>query len=234
MASETILIVDDSQEIVSFLKNQALPPLDVNIITASNGRTGLDLALEHSPDLILLDMSMPHMTGMEMLLALRQTLCPAPVIFMTMFGSENIAVEAFRLGVKDYLAKPFTVEQVQKAVERALRESRLAQERDALLRDLVTSETIRRTVVTLAHYINNDLFVVNGGLSIVAASMEARDFDENRLLSVITDSRASLNRISAVIRVLQKIIRAEPATYHAEIKMIDIENALKEEMGKST
>jgi DNA-binding response OmpR family regulator len=232
MANETILIVDDSAEISSFLKRNALQPLGYQVLTALDGRAGLELALEHNPDLILLDMSMPQMTGMEMLEALRQTLCTSPVIFMTMFGSESIAVEAFRLGVRDYLPKPFGVEEVQEAVERALREARLARERDELLRELVSAETVRRTVVTLSHYINNDLFIANGGLTVLQNALDEGKMEADRYRKVMEDSQSSLVRIGAVMRVLQRVVNAVPATYHGEVKMIDIEQALKDELGR--
>ncbi len=234
MPSETILIVDDSQDILTFLKNSALLPLGYQVLTAFNGQLGLDLAVQNDPDLILLDMSMPQMTGMEMLQALRQTLCQAPVIFMTLYGSENIAVEAFRLGVRDYLAKPFTIEEVQDAVERALLEKRTTREKEMLLHDLIASEAIRKTVVTLSHYINNDLFIVSGGLGMLAKSFERNDLDDPQLAKIVTDSRLSLERIGAVMRVLKRVINVEPATYHGDVQMIDIELALKEEMKRRT
>lgn len=234
MSNETILIVDDSQEIVTFLKKSALVPLGYEVLVANNGHTGLDMAIQHDPDLILLDMSMPQMTGIEMLQALRQTLCQAPVIFMTMYGSENIAVEAFRLGVRDYLPKPFTVEEVQETVERALRENRLSHEREILLHDLISSEAIRKTVVTLSHYVNNDLFIVSGGLSMLANAFERGDLQDEQLQKIVVDSRLSIERIGAVLRVLKRVITFEPAAYTGDVQMLDIEEALKEEMKKRT
>lgn len=234
MPNETILIVDDSQDIISFLKNSALQPLGYQVLAAYNGQTGLDLAVQNDPDLILLDMSMPHMSGIEMLQALRQTLCQVPVIFMTLYGSEHIAVEAFRLGVRDYLAKPFTVEEVQDAVERALAEKRNARDKDLLLHDLIASEAIRKTVVTLSHYINNDLFIVGGGLGMLAKSFDRNDPEDPQIAKIVSDSRLSVERIGAVMRVLKRVINVEPATYHGDVQMIDIELALKEEMKRRT
>jgi DNA-binding response OmpR family regulator len=234
MNNETILVVDDSQEIISFLTKRALEPRGFRVLTALNGQAGLDLAIQHDPDLIMLDMSMPQMTGIEMLQALRQTLCQSPVIFMTMYGSEQVAVEAFRLGVRDYISKPFTVEDVQAAVESALQEKRLAKEKDLLLHDLISSETIRKTVVTLSHYINNDLFIVSGGLDMLAKHVSGEALDPDKLAKIVKDSQLSTERIAAVMRVLKRVINAEPATYHGDVQMIDIEQALKEEMKRRT
>lgn len=234
MNNETILVVDDSQEIISFLTKRALEPRGFKVLTALNGRAGLDLAIEHEPDLIMLDMSMPQMTGLEMLQLLRQTLCQSPVIFMTMYGSEQVAVDAFRLGVRDYISKPFTIEEVQAAVESALQEKRLEREKDLLLHDLISSETIRKTVVTLSHYINNDLFIISGGLDMIAKHAAGDELEPEKLAKIIKDSQLSTERIAAVMRVLKRIINAAPANYHGDVQMIDIEAALKEEMKRRT
>src|SRR5271157_1027156 len=130
VTGEIILVIDDSLEMRSLLERSILAPLGYHVLLAPDGKSGLEAAVRNSPDLIFLDMSMPGMSGLEMLAALRRTECKSPVIFMTSFGTENIAVEAFRLGVRDYLDKPFTLEEVQRAVDRALHESRLAHERE--------------------------------------------------------------------------------------------------------
>jgi DNA-binding response OmpR family regulator len=110
MADETILVVDDSLEIARVLDEYMLTPQGYKVLHAGNGQKGLAQAIAHNPDLILLDMNMPRMSGIEMLEQLRQTDYKAPVIFMTMHGSERVAVDAFRLGVSNYLIKPFAPE----------------------------------------------------------------------------------------------------------------------------
>jgi DNA-binding response OmpR family regulator len=230
MAHETILVVDDSAEMVGFLREYILSPQGYRMLSAGDGQTGLEMVVAHKPDLIMLDMSMPRMTGMEMLAALRQTDCRAPVIFMTMHGSENVAVEAFRLGVRDYLAKPFTVEEVQQAVDRALQETRLAREKEELTRNLIAAETVRQTVVTLSHYINNRLMVVDGGLTLLQENLEQELRNNPKLGRVMRDSRASVTFIAAVLRVLQRVTSVKQTAYDSRTRMIDIEAALREEL----
>lgn len=232
MAHENILVVDDSTQMVRFLDDYVLAPQGYHVISASNGKSGLEIAVVQKPDLIMLDMSMPRMTGMEMLTALRQTECRAPVIFMTMHGSESIAVEAFRLGVRDYLAKPFTVEEAQHAVDRALQETRLAREKDELARNLIAAETVRQTVVTLSHYINNRLMVLDGGLTLLQENLEQELGANPTLARVMRDSSASVNQIAAVLRVLKRVTAVKQTTYHGQTRMIDIEAALREELAR--
>jgi YesN/AraC family two-component response regulator len=150
-----------------------------------------------------------------------------------MHGSENIAVEVFRLGVRDYLTKPFTVEEVRVAVDRALREERLAKEKEALARQLASADTVRQTVITLSHYINNSLMVVEGGLNLVEEGVKKQESDFNLWQQVIHDSLDSAHKIKAVMRVLQRVTGLDDATYHGNIRMIDIEKALQEELDKT-
>ncbi len=150
MARERVLIIDDSADIRSFLQDMVLGPRGYVVTVATDGQSGLELALAQKPDLILLDVNMPRMTGLEVLEALREHDFSAPVILMTFYGSENIAVQAFRLGVRDYVRKPFEVEEVLAAIDRALTESRLRRERERLMRELaVTNQQLKRHVTEL-------------------------------------------------------------------------------------
>jgi YesN/AraC family two-component response regulator len=177
----------------------------------------------------MLDMNMPKMTGLEMLVALRQTECKAPVVFMTVHGSENIAVEVFRLGVRDYLVKPFTVDEVREIIDRALREVRLAKEKEALSRDLVASDTVRQTVVTLSHYINNNLMILNGGVSLLIEGLQKEGVDKAYLLGILRDCKGSVGQIETVMRVLQRVTKVKQTAYFGQSNMLDIDTALREE-----
>ena len=121
---QRVLLIDDRRDNIIFLANYILKPKGYDIITAMDGERGLRKALEEKPDLIIMDLRMPKMNGLEVLAALREEQCHIPVILTTFHGSESVAVEAFRLGIKDYVVKPFTVEDMEKAIKRALGEGR--------------------------------------------------------------------------------------------------------------
>jgi len=131
MAGETILIVDDNREIVAALTD-ILVSKGYSILSAHNGRQGLWLAMERAPDLILLDWNLPQLSGYQVLQSLRQRGSEAPVVLMTMYGSENVAVQAFRLGVRDYIPKPLRVPDTLRAIEQALAEERLRREKEQI------------------------------------------------------------------------------------------------------
>ncbi|MCB0026933.1 MAG: response regulator, partial [Anaerolineales bacterium] len=121
------------------MSQSILKPKNFEVIIADDGIKGLELALTAAPDLIITDNQMPGMTGLELLSALKQRGVGIPAILMTAHGSEQIAVEAFRLGIRDYVIKPFEPEDMYEAIESALREARLEKERDDLLQKLTDS-----------------------------------------------------------------------------------------------
>jgi len=230
MEKETILIVDDSIELAQLLVMLLSPKY--HVIYAHDGYEGLERAKTQNPDLILLDMNMPRMTGIEMLGALRHTDCNAPVVFMTAEGSEYVAVQAFKLGVHDYLTKPFNGDVLEETIDRALRETRLLREKDLLEKQLATAETVRQTVTTLSHHINNQLMVIHGGLALLQENAEwvvKHDMAASPD-TIITDAQHSTFRISAVLRVLQRVAKVELTTYYDDNQMINIEEILKKEL----
>jgi DNA-binding response OmpR family regulator len=103
-----ILVVDDETDIVSTVKYR-LEFCGFEVITASNGKEGLEKAASEKPDIILLDISMPIMNGHETLERLKNNpeLKDIPVIMFTAFSDAKDVAKAVELGVTDYVTKPF-------------------------------------------------------------------------------------------------------------------------------
>jgi class 3 adenylate cyclase/DNA-binding response OmpR family regulator len=137
MAGERILVVDDGQENLDFVVEYILQPEGYEALTAKDGEAGLKMAITHKPDLILLDLQMPRMNGIQVLKALAARKMDIPVILMTFHGSEEIAIEVYRLGVRDYIKKPYSIEEMLEAIERSLTETRLRREKEALTERLI-------------------------------------------------------------------------------------------------
>ncbi len=133
---EEILIIDDSKQICAMLAEYVLPELGYASAIANTGRQGLARLRQRLPDLILLDLQLPDISGLDLLRLIAQEGYDVPVILMTAHGSEAIAVEAFRLGARNYLIKPFSETEAQAVIDQALRERRLSREKEQLTRNL--------------------------------------------------------------------------------------------------
>jgi two-component system NtrC family sensor kinase len=136
LAGERVLVVDDSADVREVLRTEVLGPGGYEVLTAVDGADGLRLALQERPDLVILDARMPGMGGVEFLRAFREEGLAIPIILCAVRGSEDLLVQALRLGVRDCVVKPFEPQEMRLAVERVLAEARLGADRDRLTAQL--------------------------------------------------------------------------------------------------
>ncbi|NIM95151.1 MAG: response regulator [Anaerolineales bacterium] len=129
---DRILVVDEDRQILDLLANQVLIPLGYRVETESEGSQAVERALAYTPDLIIVSLTVPGLTGKDLLFALRSQGVEVPVIVTATEGKEADAIQAFRLGAVDYLVKPLREAEVVAALERALNEMRLRRERQEL------------------------------------------------------------------------------------------------------
>jgi nitrogen regulation protein NR(I) len=119
-----LLVVDDEPSILTaFRRAFRDEPLEVR--TAETASEGLDLAQQHRPDVIILDVQLPDMSGLEALGRLRELDARSPVIFITGKSTTDTAIEAMKLGAYEYLLKPLELAQLRQVIGRALAISRL-------------------------------------------------------------------------------------------------------------
>ncbi len=116
-----ILIVDDESDIVSTIQYR-LKFCEFDVITASNGKEGLEKTANERPDLILLDINMPVMDGHEMLERLKNhpDLKDIPVIMLTAYSDKRDIVKAAEFGIADYVTKPFDFTELMEKISTAL------------------------------------------------------------------------------------------------------------------
>jgi two-component system response regulator AtoC len=122
-----VLVVDDEAGVRRTL-SMILEDEGYQVITASDGKEGLERALKEEPDLILCDIRMPRMDGLEFLEQYRKKNGQALVITITAYGSTELAVEAMKKGAYDYLPKPFTTAEVVLTLRKAEEREKLRRE----------------------------------------------------------------------------------------------------------
>ncbi|MBI2933538.1 MAG: sigma-54-dependent Fis family transcriptional regulator [Planctomycetes bacterium] len=134
MSRETVLLVEDDEAMRESCR-QALEQRGFRVLMAPSPIEAEPVLLRENLDIVLTDLRMPHGGGLEVLRASRSAAPDLPVILITAYPSVESAVEAFKGGVIDYVVKPFTSEQLMRAVEGALRVGRACQ-RSKLLRSV--------------------------------------------------------------------------------------------------
>ncbi len=133
--SKRVLIVDDEKN-MRWVLGQALSSEGFEIAEATNGNEALEAVAELEPDVMILDHRMPGKDGMEVLRTLRAKGVDFPIIMLTAHGNVATAVEAMRAGATEYLTKPFDLEELKIAIDKALRYSGLAAEVERLRSEL--------------------------------------------------------------------------------------------------
>jgi two-component system NtrC family sensor kinase len=131
-----VLVVDDDPDVLDLLARQVLQPLGYLVQTADDGGAAIQHALNFAPDLIVASLTLPGLSGKDLLVALRSQGMEVPMLVTAPEGMEAAAIQAFRLGARDYLVKPLREAEVVSAVERALGEVRLRNERHQLAEQL--------------------------------------------------------------------------------------------------
>src|SRR5215467_4998189 len=117
--TDRILVIEDETAALRALSS-LLSDEGYHVLEASCGQTGLDLARRELPDLILLDIRLPDVNGLEVLGRLRQEHCDAAVVIMTADTTSSNAIRATKLGAFDYIAKPINDEHLLVVIRRAL------------------------------------------------------------------------------------------------------------------
>jgi DNA-binding response OmpR family regulator len=115
-----ILIIEDEQALVKGLKLN-LSDEGFEVDWAVNGREGLDKAIKEAPDLIILDIMLPEMDGLEVCRKLRQKNIDIPIIMLTAKGEEIDKVVGLEIGADDYLTKPFSIRELLARIKARLR-----------------------------------------------------------------------------------------------------------------
>jgi two-component system NtrC family response regulator len=143
----TILIIDDDTSLRRVLEYN-LHEAGYAVATASSGEEGLHLFAEVKPDLVITDMKMPGMDGMEVLRAIKERSPETLVIIITAFGTVDIAVATMKAGAYDYITKPFNRDELRLTVAKALQFTGLTAENRRLKNALADRSDFRTIVGT--------------------------------------------------------------------------------------
>ena len=138
--AEKILIVDDEPDMLKLLNMIIKEKTPYETITTNNPLEALELSKQGGFDLVIADLKMPGLDGMELLEAIKRTDADMPVIIITAYGTVESAVESMQKGGFDFITKPFRKEQILYTIDKALKMVKLNKENKMLKEQLKAKE----------------------------------------------------------------------------------------------
>jgi len=172
----TILVIDDEPGMQHMLTRLLQPAYAVAV--AGSGPEGLAQVDAVAPDLILLDLQLPQMSGMSVLRQLRDTGKDVPVIILTAYGSVDAAVQALKCGAVDYLGKPFTAQQLEHTLQAFFTGRKTVQELPSCQGVIGESPQIRKVWQLLERYGPTDMPILLQGETGTGKELFARALHE--------------------------------------------------------
>jgi two-component system cell cycle response regulator len=215
-----ILVIDDLPENVFILQDR-LENEGYEVITAYDGSTGIEKAHTNMPDLILLDVMMPDITGFEVckILVNDQKTKHIPIILVTAKAGAEDTKEGLEAGAFDYIKKPFNRVELIARVKSALKLS----EANRLLLDIEKRTTFIATVVTANHKIKQPLTLLSLSSAAIKRDLNKNEISRESILNRIKYIDTAIKEINDVLNKLNSITDPVLLDYTKNIKMVNVE-----------
>ncbi len=215
-----ILVIDDLPENVFMLQDR-LENEDYEVITAYEGKSGISKAINEHPDLILLDIMMPEVTGIEVCktLVANNATADIPIILVTAKSDAEDTREGLEAGAFDYIKKPFNQVELLARINSALK---LA-EAHKLVLEVEKKNTFSATVVTTNHKIKQPLTLITLTAAAVKRELNKESISKEAILKKLEYIEIAVNEINDVLNKMHAIKQPVFSEYVKNIKMIDVD-----------
>ncbi len=226
-----ILVIDDLPENVFMLQDR-LEHEGYEVITAYDGFAGIDKAKTQLPDLILLDVMMPEITGFEVckILVNDPITKDIPIILVTAKSGAEDTKEGLEAGAFDYIKKPFNRIELLARVNSALKLS----EAHKLLLESEKRDTYIATVVTANHKIKQPLTLLSLSSAALKRELAKDEISRDAIEKRINYIDIAIKEINDVLNQLNSIKDPVMANYTSNIKMISVEDSLEDKSEKKS
>jgi DNA-binding NtrC family response regulator len=199
--STSILIVDDEPNVLNIIK-EAVSTAGFEVTACQSGEEALPLLETHPPDLLLTDLRMPGISGMELLGRAREHSPDTQVIILTGYGDMKSAVEAIRLGAFDYLSKPVDMERLVKTLQNGSERRRLILDNRDLVGSLKESNRLKTEFINgMSHEVRTPLGHIQGFAQILQDTMNGlSEKQAGYLQNILTASNRLLNMFEDILQ----------------------------------
>jgi DNA-binding response OmpR family regulator len=215
-----ILVVDDLPENVFMLQDR-LESEGYEVLTAYDGQSGIEKAINELPDLLLLDIMMPGITGIEVCknLVNNPITSRIPIILVTAKVGAEDTKEGLEAGAFDYIKKPFNRTELLARVKSALKLSDLQKQ----LLDVEQQNTFSATVVTTNHKIKQPLTLMSLSSAAIKRELTKENISKENILGRVAYIEGAIKEISDVLNQLNAIKKPVFSEYTKSVKMVEIE-----------
>jgi DNA-binding response OmpR family regulator len=217
-----ILVIDDLPENVFMLQDR-LEHEGFEVITAYDGKSGMEKAYSEHPDLVLLDVMMPDITGIEVCktLVTDKKTSDIPIILVTAKSGAEDTREGLEAGAFDYIKKPFNRIELLARVNSALKLS----EANKLLLEVEKRNTFIATVVTANHKIKQPLTLLSLSSAAIKRELSKDEISKEALLNRLKYIETAVKEITDVLDQLNSIKDPVLSDYTKNVKMIKVEDS---------
>ncbi len=214
-----ILIIDDHPDSV-FLLQDKLEREGYEVITSYDGQTGLERAINELPDLVLLDVMMPGLNGIEVCRTLvnNPVTKDVPVILVTAKTEAENTKEGLQAGAFDYIRKPVNKVELLARINSALK----LRETYKLLLEMEKINTFAATVVTANHEIKQPLTLINLSATAIKREVNKPEISREAILKKVNFIEGAIKEINNVLEKFKQIKNPNFSPYVNNIKMIDL------------
>ncbi len=216
-----ILVIDDQPDNVFILQDR-LEHEGFEAISAYDGPTGIRKAIDEQPDLILLDVMMPGMSGFEVcqkLISMEETR-NIPILLVTALTSAEDIKQGLAVGAFDYIKKPFNKTELMARINSALKFS----ETKKLLIEYEKVKTFAATIVTANHEIKQPLTLINLSIAAIRRELNKEEVSKEGISKRIQFIEKASKDIIEILDQLSSIRRPVFVDYVNDTKMVDIKN----------
>jgi len=176
---EKILIIDDDESIRQTLSNY-LKRLGYSVLSAEDGKIGFDIIQNLQPDLIISDIKMPNLTGLELLKKVKEIDPLTKIILITAHDDVQTTIEAMQNGAYDYLEKPLDIERLKVTIARALESKTLSERIDTLIEDQAEEFQPEKRIIGKSKLMR-DVYKIIGQLMIKSNKAQMVEELENKI-----------------------------------------------------
>ncbi|MGK5088918.1 response regulator [Bdellovibrionota bacterium FG-2] len=229
MKHSRILVIDD-EELICDLAVSKLTSMGCEVITAKDGLSGLKSVERFSPNVVVTDVQMPNMGGLEVLRKVKVLSPDTDVILMTGYGDTPTIIEALRTGAHDFLGKPFDFEDLAESIKRILAAQTVKRQQKELQVQLSQSEklaSVGTLAAGVAHEFNSSVAVVIAYVDEMLSLLKGPSVEPHSIAEMISHLEMVAKSSARMQKLIKTLLASARKSFVVDLREVDLAAAIK-------